>query len=47
MDDFEYHMETFLECDPDYICDVLGITSEELVEAFYDRAIQHIKEEHE
>ena len=43
--DYEYHLETLRECDPNYVVDVLEITSEELIEAFYDKAIKFIKED--
>jgi hypothetical protein len=33
------------EQDPDYVVDVLEITSAELIDRFYVRAINHLKEE--
>lgn len=33
--------------DPDYIVDVLGISSQELLDTFRDRAIKHIREEYD
>lgn len=41
----EEHLDILANCDPDYVVDVLGITSEELVETFENLAIAHIKEE--
>lgn len=35
------------ECDPDYIVDVLEISSRELLHTFLDRAINHIREEYD
>jgi len=39
------HLENLKECDPDYVVDVLGITSEQLIQAFFDRAVTFIKED--
>lgn len=36
--DYQYHLENLMNSDPDYVVDVLGITSEELVEAFPKKA---------
>lgn len=44
-DDFEYHIENLKLCDPDYVVDVLDITSEELIKAFPRKARQFIEEE--
>ena len=41
----QYHLDTLRECDPDYVVDVLDITSEEIIAAFPDRARQFIEQE--
>lgn len=44
--EYEYHMEKFKNCDPDYVVDVLEITTEELISAFPYRATKFIEEEY-
>ncbi len=41
----EYHLNTLYECDPDYIVDVLDITTEDLLDKFYPKAAAYIMEE--
>ncbi len=43
--EFYYQMANLKEQDPDYIVDVLGITTEELISAFTLRAIEFIEKE--
>ena len=43
--ELEYHLDTLRECDPDYVVDVLEITSDELIRAFPDRARSFIEKE--
>jgi len=43
--DLLYHLENLRECDPNYVVDVLGITSEQLVNDYLDKAIAFIKED--
>jgi len=43
--DLMYHLDNLRECDPNYVVDVLNITSEELVNDYLDRAIEFIKED--
>ena len=47
MDEMELqeHLIRLKACDPDYVVDVLGITSEQLVETFLPDAIEFIKED--
>lgn len=45
-DDFDYHWINLLESDPDYVVDVLEITTEELLAAFPKRAEHFIHEEY-
>ena len=45
--EFEYFYGHLLECDPDYVVDVLGVTTKEILEAFPKEAARFIKEEHE
>ena len=45
--DMEYHLDNLRASDPDYVVDVLEISSEELVDMFYDRAVDFIREEFE
>jgi len=40
-----YHLDDLKECDPNYVVDVLNISSERLVEDYLDEAIKFIKEE--
>jgi hypothetical protein len=44
--DYEYHMDTLREQDPDYIVDALALTTEELLHAFSQKAIDYIEEEY-
>ena len=41
----DYHMQQLRESDPDYVVDVLQLTSEEIIEAFPLRAALYIEEE--
>lgn len=43
----EYHLDTLRECDPDYVVDVLEISSAELIAVFPDRARLFIEKEFE
>ena len=43
--ELEYHLETLAQQDPDYIVDVLEISTEELLEVFHVRAVKFIKKE--
>ena len=47
MDEVEllYHLDNLRECDPNYIVDVLNISSEKLIATFLEEAIQFIKED--
>ena len=45
--DLEYHLENLRQADPDYVVDVLGLSSTVLVEVFRDRAIEYILEDFE
>ena len=45
--DMLYHLENLRECDPNYVVDVLNISSERLVETFLEEAIAFIKEDQE
>ena len=47
MDEVEllYHLDNLRECDPNYIVDVLNISSERLVETFFEEAIKFVKED--
>jgi hypothetical protein len=40
-----YHLDNLRECDPNYVVDVLGITSEQLVNDYLDLAIKFIEED--
>lgn len=42
-----YHIDTLKECDPNYVVDVLGVSSEELIAAFYEEAVNFIIEDQE
>ena len=42
-----FHLDNLRECDPNYVVDVLGITSHELVDTYLDRAIVFIREDME
>jgi hypothetical protein len=44
-EEFNYHLATLKESDPEYVVDVLGVTSEELIAAFPRRAANFIEEE--
>lgn len=37
--------EKMCECDPDYIVDVLGVTSKELLDAFHKEAVRFWEED--
>jgi hypothetical protein len=41
----EYRLEKLRAQDPDYVVDVLGVQSDELVQIFYRRAVEHVIEE--
>ena len=43
--ELEERLDILANCDPDYVVDVLGVTSEEIVELFHGRAVAHIEEE--
>ena len=43
--ELEYHLENLRQSDPDYVVDVLGVSSTELVEVFKERAIAFILED--
>ncbi len=43
--ELQYHLENLKECDPNYVVDVLGITSEQLVTDYKEEAIAFIKED--
>ena len=47
MDEAEliYHLENLAECDPNYVVDVLGITSEQLVRDYRHEAIEFLLED--
>jgi len=47
MEDLEllYHLENLKACDPNYVVDVLNISSERLVDTFLDEALRFIKED--
>lgn len=40
-----FHLATLKECDPNYVVDVLGITSEQLIDSFHEEAIAFIEED--
>ena len=40
-----FHLDNLRECDVEYIVDVLGITSEQLIESFLPEALAFIKED--
>lgn len=42
----DYHMQQLREADPDYIVDVLQLTTEEILNAFPLRAALYIEEEY-
>lgn len=44
--EFNYHLGTLKECDPEYVVDVLEITTEELIAAFPQRASNFIEGEY-
>ncbi len=41
----DYHIETLYQQDPDYIVDVLDISTEELLEHFLWKAVKYVQEE--
>lgn len=41
----DFHLENLSECDPNYVVDVLGVTSKQLIDAFHTAAITFIYEE--
>jgi hypothetical protein len=43
---YYYHLATLREQDPDYIVDVLELTSDDLLTAFGERAERYIEEEY-
>ena len=47
MDDreLEYHLDKLAACDPDYVVDVLGLTSEQLINAFPREARAFLEED--
>jgi len=44
--EMEYYLENLGACDPDYVVDVLEITSDELLAAFHAKAREFINTEH-
>lgn len=44
-EELAFHLATLKECDPNYVVDVLGITSQQLIDSFYDEAIAFIEED--
>ena len=44
-EDMEFHLENLCYEDPDYVVDVLEISSEELIQAFTARALEFITNE--
>jgi len=40
-----YHLDNLRACDPNYVVDVLEITSEQLVADYLDKAIKFIEED--
>lgn len=45
-ENYYYHLATLREQDPDYIVDVLDISSDDLLRAFGTRAEAYIEEEY-
>ncbi len=47
MDDIEllYHIDNLKACDPNYVVDVLGISSERLVDTFLEETLAFIKKD--
>jgi hypothetical protein len=43
--DLLYHLDNLKECDPNYVVDVLNISSERLVDTFLEEAIKFIEED--
>lgn len=43
--ELEQRLDILANCDPDYVVDVLELTSEELINAFPSRAEYHIRKE--
>lgn len=44
--EFDYHLATLRECDPEYVVDILEVTTEELIAAFPRRAANFIEAEY-
>tara|TARA_Y100000590_G_scaffold401104_1_gene485729 strand:+ start:177 stop:407 length:231 start_codon:yes stop_codon:yes gene_type:complete len=44
-EEWEYRLGTLIESDPDYVVDVLQVTTEELIQAFPEKVRQHLHEE--
>lgn len=44
--EYDYFHQHLMECDPDYVVDVLEITTEDLLFLFSDRARAFIEREH-
>ena len=44
-EEWEYRLGTLMESDPDYVVDVLHVTTEELIQAFPEKVRQHLHEE--
>ena len=40
-----YHLDNLRECDPNYVVDVLGISSKRLVDDYLAEAIEFVKED--
>lgn len=45
VDEWSYRYATLAASDPDYVVDVLNISTKELMQAFPDKVEQHIHEE--
>ena len=44
-EELQYHIDELIESDPDYVVDILEITSEELIKAFPTRVKRFIEKE--
>jgi hypothetical protein len=44
--EFDYHLATLRESDPEYVVDILEVTTEELISAFPRRAANFIEKEY-
>jgi len=44
--ELEYYLDNLRNSDPDYVVDVLDISSEKLVEVFYKEAIKFLESEY-